>query len=90
MRCWVCHKIIIIPEIIDGRKGEPGEIRRAELKKATVDDIPAIVSKVAFTVTCPHCRTVYVHRVEQMAEKAPTKPDERTEEEKERDELWKR
>lgn len=67
MRCWVCPKLIMLPEIIGGHPGIAGEIRNPNLASAA-EPVPGWEARcVAYTIACPHCKTQYRVTTEQLS-----------------------
>lgn len=90
MRCWACHKLVILPDIIDGRVAHPGEVRRKERGDTTDRTMAEPPSPgwqadgVTLNYGCRHCGTQYSMSIRVTGKVVATGMQER----RERGEGW--
>lgn len=93
IRCWDCMSVIAQPDILGGKPGVAGGIRANHYPSnafANAANGPTDTS-VAYSLelTCGKCGTRYLVSMTQLPARAAAPVDERTDEQKEKDKLWK-
>lgn len=59
MRCWNCHVIIAMPDIINGEVGRPGMIRRGEAEPLPPQGVLTPPQEVVTNFGCHRCGAMY-------------------------------